>query len=219
MLNLPKSTEFNKRIPKQKFYEHAQIKSSTKKFFMEQVRIIYWRNKIATTSTNLISGKNVTEIEVFEMQLYSKNLDESVLKAIDNAIPYHIIFLLRYENLQQAWIAYKEDEKIRSYYHTEWLEDLSLTLQGLTLDEVYENFLRQIAGELLQAEQNENAKPLKDIIEYNEKIQQLKRQIEKLEKKVKTEKQFNIQVKLNAELKSLRKELVKLIGKNENAVG
>ena len=217
MLNLPKSTEFNKRIPKQKFYEHAQIKSSTKKFFMEQVRIIYWRNKIATTSTNLTIGKNVTEIEVFEMQLYSKNLDESILKVIDNAIPYHIIFILRYENLQQAWIAYKEGDKIKGYYHTEWLEDLSLTLQGLTLDEVYENFLRQIAGESLQAGQN--AKPLKDIIEYNEKIQQLKRQIEKLEKKVKTEKQFNIQVKLNAELKSLRKELVKLIGKDENAIG
>ena len=217
MLNLPKSTEFNKRIPKQKFYEHAQIKSSTKKFFMEQVRIIYWRNKIATTSTNLTIGKNVTEIEVFEMQLYSKNLDESILKVIDNAIPYHIIFLLRYENLQQAWIAYKEGDKIRSYYHTEWLEDLSLTLQGLTLDEVYENFLRQIAGESLQAGQN--AKPLKDIIEYNEKIQQLQKQIEKLEKKVKTEKQFNIQVKFNDELKSLRKELVKLIGKNEDAIG
>lgn len=217
MLNLPKSTEFNKRIPKQKFYEHAQIKSSTKKFFMEQVRIIYWRNKIATTSTNLTIGKNVTEIEVFEMQLYSKNLDESILKVIDNAIPYHIIFILRYENLQQAWIAYKEGDKIRSYYHTEWLEDLSLTLQGLTLDEVYENFLRQIAGESLQAGQN--AKPLKDIIEYNEKIQQLQKQIEKLEKKVKIEKQFNIQVKLNDELKSLRKELVKLIGKNENAIG
>ena len=184
---------------------------------MEQVRIIYWRNKIATTSTNLTIGKNVTEIEVFEMQLYSKNLDESVLKVIDNAIPYHIIFLLRYENLQQAWIAYKEGDKIRSYYHTEWLEDLSLTLQGLTLDEVYENFLRQIAGESLQAGQN--AKPLKDIIEYNEKIQQLQKQIEKLEKKVKTEKQFNIQVKLNNELKTLRKELVKLIGKNEDAIG
>ena len=217
MLNLPKSTEFNKRIPKQKFYEHAQIKSSTKKFFMEQVRIIYWRNKIATTSTNLTIGKNVTEIEVFEMQLYSKNLDESILKVIDNAIPYHIIFILRYENLQQAWIAYKEGDKIKGYYHTEWLEDLSLTLQGLTLDEVYENFLRQIAGESLQAGQN--AKPLKDIIEYNEKIQQLQKQIEKLEKKVKTEKQFNIQVKFNDELKSLRKELVKLIGKNEDAIG
>ena len=216
MLNLPKSTEFNKRIPKQKFYEHAQIKPSIKKSFMEQVRIIYWRNKIATTSTNLTIGKNVTEIEVFEIQLYSKNLDESILKVIDNAIPYHIIFILRYENLQQAWIAYKEGDKIKGYYHTEWLENLSLTLQGLTLDEVYENFLRQIAGESLQAGQN--AKPLKDIIEYNEKIQQLQKQIEKLEKKVKTEKQFNIQVKFNDELKSLRKELVKLIGQDEDAI-
>ena len=65
----------------------------------------------------------------------------------------------------------------------------------------------------------QNAKPLKDIIEYNEKIQQLQKQIEKLEKKVKTEKQFNIQVKLNDELKSLRKKLVRLIGQDEDAIG
>lgn len=50
MLGLPKSTEFNKRIPKQKFYENIAVTPAMKKAFVEQIRIIYWRNKIAATT-------------------------------------------------------------------------------------------------------------------------------------------------------------------------
>ena len=66
MLGLPKSTEFNKRIPKQKFYENIAVTPAMKKAFVEQIKIIYWRNKIATTTLNLAAGEQVTEIEVFE---------------------------------------------------------------------------------------------------------------------------------------------------------
>ena len=65
MLGLPKSTEFNKRIPKQKFYENIAVTPAMKKAFVEQIRIIYWRNKIAATTLNLAAGEQVTEIEVF----------------------------------------------------------------------------------------------------------------------------------------------------------
>ena len=64
MLGLPKSTEFNKRIPKQKFYENIAVTPAMKKAFVEQIRIIYWRNKIAATTLNLAAGEQVTEIMV-----------------------------------------------------------------------------------------------------------------------------------------------------------
>lgn len=69
MLGLPQSTEFNKRIPKQKFYENLTVSPAIKKAFAEQIKIIYWRNKIATTTVNLSAGEQVTEIEVFEIRL------------------------------------------------------------------------------------------------------------------------------------------------------
>ena len=93
MLGLPKSTEFNKRIPKQKFYENIAVTPAMKKAFVEQIRIIYWRNKIAATTLNLAAGEQVTEIEVFEVRLSAPDLDESVLRQIDRGIPYHILFL------------------------------------------------------------------------------------------------------------------------------
>ena len=96
MLGLPVSTEFNKRIPKQKFYENIAVTPAMKKAFVEQIKIIYWRNKIATTTLNLAAGGQVTEIEVVEVRLSAPELDESVLRQIDREIPYHILFLLEY---------------------------------------------------------------------------------------------------------------------------
>lgn len=76
LLNFPKSTEFNKRIPKQKFYENIAVTPAMKKAFVEQIRIIYWRNKIATTTLNLAAGGQVMEIEVVEVRLSAPELDE-----------------------------------------------------------------------------------------------------------------------------------------------
>jgi len=39
MLGLPKSTEFNRHIPKQKFYENLAISSALKRIFVEQIRV------------------------------------------------------------------------------------------------------------------------------------------------------------------------------------
>ena len=102
MLGLPKSTEFNKRIPKQKFYENIAVTPAMKKAFVEQIRIIYWRNKIAATTLNLAASEQVTEIEVFEVRLSAPDLDESVLRQIDREIPYHILFLLEYEGRRRV---------------------------------------------------------------------------------------------------------------------
>ena len=97
MLGLPKTTEFNKRIPKQKFYENLEISPAIKKVFVEQIKTIYWRNKIAVSTMNLAPGTDVTEIEVFEVKLTEQTLDEEILRQMDKEIPYHILFLLEYQ--------------------------------------------------------------------------------------------------------------------------
>ena len=60
MLGLPKTTEFNKRIPKQKFYENITVTAAMRRTFVEQIKTIYWRNKIAPATTNLAPGKIVS---------------------------------------------------------------------------------------------------------------------------------------------------------------
>ena len=212
MLGLPKTTDFNKRIPKEKFYENLNVTPAVKKCFVDQIKVIYWRNKIASSTTNLAAGSTVTEIEVFEVRLKTNILDEAVLRQIDKEIPYHIIFLLEYDGKYQVWTAYKEEStgntafKVNQYYHTDWLseEEIPLKLEGLNVDTVYENFVYQIAGDTLQANENES---LQDVVERDEKVKNLKKQIEVLQAKIRKEKQLNVQMKLNSELKKLKKEL------------
>lgn len=210
MLGLPQSTEFNKRIPKQKFYEHITVSPALKKSFVDQIRMIYWRNKVAATTVNLAPGTIVDEIEVFEIKLNSASLDEAVLRQIDREISYHIIFLLEYEGKLQAWTAYKEKTptanavfKVGKYYHTEWMTEaeLPIRIDGLNLDVVYENFVRQIAGDALKADSGES---LKASVERDEKKKQLEKQIAVLENKMRREKQLNRQMEMNAELKRLK---------------
>lgn len=214
MIGLPKSTEFNKRIPKQKFYENLDISPALKKVFVEQVRIIYWKNKIAAATTNLASGTDVTELEVLEVRLNSPVLDDSLLRQIDKEIPYHILFLLEYQGKYQAWIGYKEATtsgnkafKVNGYYHTEWLteDELPLKLEGLSVDAVYENFVRQIAGDKLKTETS--GESLKESVARDEQKQALQKQIATLQAKIRKEKQLNKQMQMNTELKKLKKEL------------
>ena len=214
MIGLPKTTEFNKRIPKQKFYENMDVSPALKKVFVEQVKIIYWRNKIATSTTNLATGNDVTELEVFEVRLNSPVLDDRLLRQIDREIPYHILFLLEYQRKYQAWIGYKEAAasgnkafKVNGYYHTEWLteDELPLKLEGLSVDAVYENFVRQIAGDKLKSETS--GESLKESVARDEQKQALQKQIDTLKAKIRKEKQLNKQMQMNNELKKLKKEL------------
>ena len=216
MLGLPKTTEFNKRIPKQKFYENINVAPALRRIFVEQIKVVYWRNKIAPSTINLEAGNDVTEIEVFEVKLNCIPLDVSVLRQIDKEIPYHIIFLLEYEGKYQAWTAYKEKArsgfnafKVDTYYHTDWLleDELVLKLDGLNMDTIYENYVRQIAGDVLHTGEAES---LKESVERNKQIQLLQKQIVTLQKKIRKEKQLNRQIELNAELKCLRKEISEL---------
>lgn len=170
------------------------------------------KNKIAATTINLAAGQSVEELQVFEIRLNQPSLDEGVLRQIDKKIPYHILYLLEYEDKYQTWIAYKEIAgsgsaafKVNQYYHTDWLpeEELPLKLEGLSTDAVYENFIRQIAGAQLYAAPAES---LRDSVERSQQRAALQKQIDKLQAKIRKEKQLNRQM----EIKILKEKLRRL---------
>ena len=83
--------------------------------------------------------------------------------------------------------------------------ELPIRIDGLNLDAVYENFVRQIAGDALKADSGES---LKVSVERDEKKKQLEKQIAALENKMRKERQLNRQIEMNATMKKLRKELL-----------
>lgn len=108
----PKTTESNTRIPKNKFYANLELTPAVKKAFVDQIKAIHWRNKIAPSTSNIEAGTSVKELEVLEISLNCGELDEAVLRTIDRQIPYHILFLLSYEDKYQAVTARRSTFKI-----------------------------------------------------------------------------------------------------------
>lgn len=213
MIELPAATELNKRIPKQKFYENSALGSAHKKAFSAQIKSIRWRNKIAPDVMRLAAGKEVHEIEVFEILLNDPQIDEAILRQIDRTIPYHILFFLVWEKHVRAAIAYKETAdakgaaaRVERYYYTDWMaaEDLSLRLEGLSMDAVYENFVRQIAGTAL----DEQSASLKDSVAAQGHRERLSKQIAALEAKIRREKRPKKKFELVQELTALQRNLL-----------
>lgn len=215
MLNLPERTIYGKKIPKNKFYSKINVDSKLEAKFRDEVDYIIWKHKLSQETTNLESTDEVSEIQIFEIYLKKEELSKEVLENIDKVIPYPILFVLRYGEKAKITIAYKEKNKtdenkmiIHSYYETGWVKvkDLEFNiLSGLTIKDVYENIIRQLLPIEGLLEDN-----IEDVIELNEKIERLKKEIEKLDKKIIREKQFNKQVDMNKQLQKKKNELEEL---------
>ncbi|MBS3899923.1 MAG: DUF4391 domain-containing protein [Dethiobacter sp.] len=196
---MPRSTEVNRRVAKEKLYANATLTTQLRDMIKDQIELVVWRNKLADSTVGVATGETVKEIQVFEVALRQRGLDNRVLPVIAKAIPYKILFVLTFGDEAQAWM-----EASGKFYNTNWfsLDGFTLRFEGLNLDALYENLARQIAGGRLGADGD-----ISEAVDRDKRRQKLDREIAALEKKVLREKQFNRQVELNGELKRLRAEL------------
>ena len=202
MLGLPRTTQVNRRVAKEKLYQNAALAPQTREMIKDQIDSVFWRNKLADSTMAISAGETVAEIQIFEIQLRQRELDKRVLPAIAKAIPYKILFILVFGDEVQLWI-----EASGTFYNTDWqpLGGFMLRFDGLNLDAVYENLARQISGGRLGTDGD-----IEEAVDRDKQRQRLERDIVALEKKLLREKQFNKQVELNGELKRLKKELEEL---------
>lgn len=184
-------TIVNVKVPKKSFYENLTVSAANKRIFVDQINAIYWRYKLTADTLAVAPSEMIDEIEIFEIELTTKNFDSSILRLIDRGIPYHTIFILTYEGESQLWIAYKEKTSsdslsVGNYYHTGFVlsESVNLSADGLTLDDVYSALFYQVSGI-----QKDFSKSLKDVIMEHEQRLKLTREIERLEKQLKRETQ------------------------------
>ena len=202
MLGLPRTTQVNRRVAKEKLYQNAALAPQTREMIKDQIDSVFWRNKLADSTMAISAGETIAEIQIFEIQLRQRELDKRVLPAIAKAIPYKILFILVFGDEAQLWI-----EAAGMFYNTDWqpLGGFALKFEGLNLDAVYENLARQISGGRLGTEGD-----IEEAVDRDKQRQRLEHDIAALEKKLLREKQFNKQVELNGELKRLRAELERM---------
>ncbi|EMQ6001020.1 DUF4391 domain-containing protein, partial [Escherichia coli] len=88
----PDNAKFGRVVPKNKIYEHSAASTGLKSLFVEQVEQILWAYKLSPSTLNIPQTSEVSEIQVFSVKLKGDSIDDSVLKAIDLAIPFPILF-------------------------------------------------------------------------------------------------------------------------------
>ena len=212
LFTFPKSAAFGKVLPKNKIYEHSGANTRLKELFVEQVEQIVWQYKLAPETINLPARPGVPEIQIFSIQLKTAELHGDVLRCIDGAIPYPIVFELAFDGKTQVVAAYKRPNEsdasrwvLSDYFATAWLpSDCERAAMPLALDlgGLYEQALHRLIPTPARPQES-----LADLVARVELVAAKQREVEKAASRLAKEKQFNRKVEINAELRKLKDDL------------
>lgn len=204
MLNLPNQTLIDKFLPKKTFEEKV---TNGKKIF-KNISKITLKCKLSANTINIEKTQNISEILIFEIVLNEKNIPKDAIKKIDELVVFPKLFVFKYKEDFCYGIFYKEEKK---YFFSNWNEKKEFDFVALNLEKVYENIIKTFFKT-----QNKNANiDFKKSFELENKIENLKKEIEVLENKIKKEKQFKNQLELSKKLTPLKTQLETIL-KEEN---
>lgn len=169
-------------------------------------------NVLSPDRTNMESSDNVKEIYVFDIELNSNKVPEKFIEALNKSINFQTLLTLRYNDKVKHIIAVKiiDDEKIKilKTFESDWQEE---TLDDMTSSVKLENIYKQMIAKLtlypFRIDEN-----FKQYVDRMSAIKKQKSEIEKQTKIMNAEKQPNIKMKLNDEIKKMKKELQELEG-------
>ena len=238
----PRAAAFGRVIPKTKIYEHAGANTALKDLFVREVDQIVWSHKLAPETVNLAATKQVAEIQVFRITARTATLDREVLRAIDKAIPFPLIFEVAHGGRVRLAAAYKRPSEADSarwvvgdYFQGDWLpEDAARTPLpvALNMGALYERLLEPlVAGQTARLVPGMGEAPqtpfapaeadrpvsLEERIAQAEAIKAQAREVERIKARLGREKQFNKRVAINAELRAAKQELERLTAGNRSA--
>ena len=199
MYGLPKSTEVKRPLPKAQLYKRFDWKPSQRECFDGSISHLDFVNWIAPRTLPAIAeGNEVKEIFVIEVSLKSRDFDQKSILLLAKSIPQRVIYLLRFEN--EAMLAVYHAKLFTSPWQS--LDSATVELSGLNLDAVWQNIVAFV-GKLEVAE----GTSLSEQIRIDEERTRLMRQIESLERQMRSTSQPRRQRELYSEIKKLKSKL------------
>ena len=205
MIEFPVSTTIHKRLPKEAFYKRLTLSAALKDKFVTDVERIVIENSLSNRSLNLNSSSEIEEILMLSIVLKKQEFDGKVVEAIARQNDHNLLFLLSCEGSQQLALYHNK------LYRTPWMsaDNIELKLNGLSLDEIWNSFIEQIA---LYEEKAENADTLSidERLALQEQITKLEKLIKKTEAAAWKEQQPKKKFELYSKLKEYKRKLDEL---------
>lgn len=202
MIEFPAATAVHRRLPKEAFYKHLPLTKILKEKFVSDVDRIVVENSFTKENLNLASDAEIKEIMLLSISLKNQEFDGKVIEAIARQNPHKLVFLLSFENQQQLAV-YRN-----KLYRTLWMDhdEITLKLQGYSLDEIWNSFIEQIALYKELAEQT-NDLSIEDRLAIQDQIIKLETQINKTENAMWKEQQPKKKFELHTRLREYQKKL------------
>lgn len=211
----PSQAAFGRTVPKNKVYEHSGANTRLKDLFVQQVEQIVWAFKLAPETLHLLVRPGVPEVQVFSLQLKTLELHPDVLRCIDGAIPFPIMFELAFEGRTRVIAAYKRPNEsdanrwvLSDYFATDWLPvgcQRAAMPVALHMGGLYEQLLHRLIPLPVRPQES-----LVDLVARVEQARAKQRELDKTTARLEREKQFNRKVEINAVVRKLKSELESL---------
>lgn len=199
MYNLPPQCTINKPLFKKAVFEKFNLKAAERDRFDADISRMALVARVSTaTVPALTKGKEIEGFYVLQVALKRKDYDMKNILMLQKLIPQKIVFALQYEEQTQLSIFHTRLQQ------SSWMptDEAAITLQGLTLDDVWNNIVATIGGLDTQAEES-----IEEQIIHREQREKLLRQIESLEKQCRTEKQTRKKYELHQQITKLKEGL------------
>lgn len=198
MLGLPKATELSKQLPKNAIYAKFQMNTAEKAKIDADISRITIVNEVTPAKVNIADGEQVKSFFVLLVALKKKDFEDKTIITISKLIPQNMLLVLECGG----------EAKLATYHtklmQTDWKrkEELSVELKGLNMDAVWENIIVQIGGIKLN-----QGNTLDEQIAVDEQQMKIQKEIDRLTKLAKNEKQPKKKFELAQQINKLKKEL------------
>ena len=178
MLGLPKATELNKPLPKKAIYMKFGMTNAAKEKFDGDISRIVIAGEISPATASIAAGAEIPAIFVLLVSLKRKDYDPRTVAQLSKLIDQKMLLVLEFEGQQRLAIYHNK------LMESPWQAACKVTLTGLDLDAVWENLIQQVGGFTVT-----DGRTLDQQIEADEHRARITREIQKLEKLARAEKQ------------------------------
>lgn len=199
MFQLPPATAINKPLYKKAVFEKFNLKAAERdRFYADISRMALVARVSSATVPALTKGKEIEGFYVLQVALKQKDYDTKNILMLQKLIPQKMVFAMQHEEQIQFCIFHTRLQQ------SEWMptSEAAIPLQGLTLDDVWNNIVAAIGSLDAQAEES-----IEEQIIHREQQEKLLRQIESLEKQCRTEKQTRRKFELHQQITKLKEKL------------
>lgn len=196
MYGLPSSTILSKPLYKKAVFEKFNLKNAERDHFDADIsKMVLMAYVSQERIPALAEGAEVKGFYVLQVMMKRKEYDVKNIILLHKLIPQKIVFLLQYNEQTQLCVFHTRLQQ------SDWMPDADVTipLQGLSLDDVWNNIVASIGGLNTDAEET-----LEEQIINREQREKLLRQIEMLEKRCRIEKQTRKKYELHQQLQELK---------------